>query len=136
MKRSTLLKILRSASKPVVEAAKHELAQIMEKGFSEGRFPTGNLYNSIGHITGRSTEYPNIQVGARVKRGFKGYHAHWIQFGTRIRRSRHGVRGRVPENRFMDRAFDRAEAQITANISKSVAKEVEKIAKQNLIPKY
>lgn len=136
MKRSTLLKILRSGSRPLIDAAKHELAQIMEKGFSEGRFPTGNLYNSIGHITGRSIEHPNIQVGARVKRGFKGFHAHWIQYGTMNRRNRKGFRGKVPANPFMDRALATVRSQVAASLAKSVAKEVERIAKQTIVPKY
>lgn len=157
MKRSYLLKILRSGSKPVVDAAKHEVAQIMEKAYSEGRYPTGNLYNSIGWITGKSEEYPNIQVGAKVqgapggywnKRSysggrrrsgsrFKGFHAHLVHYGTMNRRTRKGFgRGAAKGIPFMENAFEKSRTQVTANLTKSVSKYVEKIARETIVPKY
>lgn len=147
VKRTTLLRILRSGSRVVVDSAKHEVAQIMEKAFSEGRTPTGNLYESIGQITSKSIDYPNIQVGARVKRGYKGYHVHWVNYGTKIRKTTDpGVtprtrkaglnRGSMRGNPFMERAFGRVEVAVNKNLTGAVAKYVTRIAKETIIPKY
>lgn len=134
-KRSTLLKIIRRVTGPVVAAARHEVAQIEEKAFSEGRFPTGNLMESIGNITGRSKEYPNIQVGPRAKGRFKGAHAQLIEFGTKNRTNRYGKnRGKVTANPFMQRAFDSTFPRVKTDFEKQVAKEVERIARQELRP--
>lgn len=136
-KRSTLLKIIRRVTGPVVEAAKHEVAQIQENAFAEGRFPTGNLLASIGNITGRSKEFPNIQVGPRAKGQFKGAHAQLIQFGTKNRRNKYGSnRGKVTANPFMERAFKKTFPAVKSDFEKQVAKEVEKIARQELKPRY
>jgi len=106
-----------------------------EKAFSEGRFPTGNLMESIGNITGRSKEYPNIQVGPRAKGRFKGAHAQLIQFGTKNRKNRYGKnRGKVTANPFMQRAFDKTFPRVKSDFEKQVAKEVERIARQELRP--
>lgn len=155
MKRSELLKILRSGSRPFVKSVQHEVAQIMEKAYSEGRYPTGNLYNSIGLITGSSIDYPNIQVGARVqgapggywnKRSygggrkkfgnrFKGYHAHLVHYGTSSRRTRKGYgRGASKGIPFMEKAYERAKTEVAINTTKAVARYLDKIAKQTIKP--
>ncbi len=134
--RRTLLKIIRRVTKPVVNAARHEVAQIQEKAFSEGRHPTGNLYESIGNITGKSQEYPNIQVGARVKRRYKGFHAHLLHDGTGKRMTKRGYnRGAITRPiPFMQRAFDKTHAQVRPHFENEVAKEVKRIVKKNIKP--
>lgn len=155
MKRSELLKILRSGSRPFVRSIQHEVAQIMEKAYSEGRFPTGNLYNSIGQITGKSHEYPNIQIGAKVQGApggywnkrrysggrrrsgsrFKGYHAHLVHYGTSNRRTRKGYgRGAAEGIPFMDKAYERSKTEVALSTTKAVAKYIDKIAKQTIKP--
>ncbi len=134
-KRTTLLKIMRRVTGPVADAARAEVAQIQEKAFSEGRFPTGNLYDSIGNITGRSKEFPNIQIGPRAKGNYKGWHGHLVHYGTGQRTNKYGQnRGAVRANPYMERAFKKTFPSVKPNFEKEVAREVERIAKETLKP--
>jgi hypothetical protein len=120
----------------VEDAMKHEVAQIQERAFSEGRPTTGNLYDAIGRIRGKSQEFINVQVAPRAKRGFKGGHAHLVNFGTKVRSTKKGFnRGAARENNFSERAYNKTRASVTAEMEKQVAKSTERLLKQNIVPK-
>lgn len=136
IKKNELYRILRNVTGPVEDAMKHEVAQIQEKAFSEGRPTTGNLYDAIGRIRGKSQEFINVQVAPRAKRGFKGGHAHLVNFGTKVRSNRKGAnRGAARENNFSERAYRKTRAAVTAEMEKQVAKSTERLMKQNIVPK-
>ena len=138
IKKNELYRILRNVTGPVEDAMKHEVAQIQEKAFSEGRPTTGNLYDAIGRIRGKSQEFINVQVAPRGKRrGYKGGHAHLLNFGTKIRTTRKGLnRGKATANNFSERAFNKTRAAVTAQMEKQVAKSIERLLKENIVPKY
>lgn len=115
---------------------KHEVAQIQERAFSEGRPTTGNLYDAIGRIRGKSQEFINVQVAPRAKRGYKGGHAHLVNFGTKVRSTRKGAnRGAAKANNFAERAYNSTRAQVTVQMEKQVAKSTERLIQRNIQPK-
>ena len=137
IKKNELYRILRNVTGPVEDAMRHEVAQIQEKAFSEGRPTTGNLYDAIGRIRGKSQEFVNIQVAPRAKRGFKGGHAHLVNFGTKVRATRTGAnRGAARENNFSERAYNKTRSAVTLQMEKQIAKSTERLLKKNIIPKY
>jgi hypothetical protein len=156
-KRQRLLAIIKNVTGPVLSAAQREVNAIEMAAQSAGRLTTGNLYGSLGFVTGRSKEYPNIQVAPRVsgraetywrKRSssggrrksagsFNGFHAHLVHFGTGARKTRKGFnRGSGSGNPFMQRAFDKTLPSVRPNFEAAIAKEVERLAKQNIVPKF
>lgn len=136
IKKNELYRILRNVTGPVEDAMKHEVAQIQEKAFSEGRPTTGNLYDAIGRIRGKSQEFINVQVAPRAKRGFKGGHAHLVNFGTKNRATKKGWnRGAARANNFSERAYNKTRAAVTKEMEKQVAKSTERLIQRNIIPK-
>lgn len=124
----------RQAAKPLVEKAK----LLAPEG------PTGNLVDSIGTFASRSRdrkakEKAGIWVGPRIKGGYRGYHAHLVEFGTEDREiktqktivfSRNGVnvvvrtvrRGRMPAKPFMVPAFLKTKDQIDRGVQEGFEK--------------
>lgn len=83
------------AAAPLVERA-HLLAPV-------GR--TGHLAESIGVVKptlAKAGEVGLVQVGPRRKGGYKGYHAHLVEYGTKDR----GRTGIMPKKPFMEPAFN------------------------------
>lgn len=102
-KRDALLKVLRRSTGYTIRAIRNQLNR---------HDNTGNLWNSVGNITGKSREFPNVLVGYRVrgtfknsyeKRGrgrYKGHHGHLLEYGT-------GERYRGPKKSTRLKAFRR-----------------------------
>jgi HK97 gp10 family phage protein len=125
--RNELLRITRKSIKPVLVQAKNEVARI-ERTSREGN-TTGNLWESLGNITGRSKEFVNVQIGARAKRGFKGWHAHLLEFGTSRRSTKRGAnRGAAKPRPFMKPAFDKTFPAVKATFENNVAQYAQKQA--------
>jgi len=136
VKRTTLYRILRDVTGPVEKAVLAEVNKIERDAEAAGRQTTGNLYDAIGKIQGKSKEYVNIQVAPRAKGKFRGWHAHLVHFGTKTRKTKKGwSRGAAKENLFMERAFQKTLTQVRPDFENKIAKEIEKLAKQNILPK-
>lgn len=136
IKKNELYRILRNVTGPVEEAMRSEVTKIELAAHAAGRDTTGNLYDAIGRIRGKSKEYLNVQVAPRVKGKYRGYHAHLVNFGTKIRKTRKGYRrGAARENNFAQRAWDRTVNSVKPNFEAQVAKSMERMIKQNLTPK-
>lgn len=128
LERRELLKIIRRAAKPTLIAAQQNVARIDKQSTGD---TTGNLFDSLGFITGRSKDFVNVQVGPRVKRGYKGFHGGFVEFGTRIRSTRSGFnRGAARPTPYMQPAFDSTAATVIQNFRKEVADYVEEVAQK------
>lgn len=80
-KRRESLAILRQIAKPTLQVSKSIVPVSKNKHYSRGKFiQPGNLKKSLGLITGRSSN-PTIIVGARAKRKFDGWYAHFVHEG-------------------------------------------------------
>lgn len=156
-KRSRLISIIKNVTGPVLKAAQGEVSKIESAAQAQGRLTTGNLYDSLGFVTGKSKDYINVQVAPRVsgrasvywkkrsqadgrKKGggnkFSGFHAHLVHFGTKGRKTNKGYRrGAAKANPYMERAFNKTLSGVRSNFEARVAKEIEFLAKKNIIPK-
>lgn len=135
IKRNELYRILRNVTGPVEKAMRDEVTKIEMAAQAAGRETTGNLYDAIGRIRGKSKEYLNIQVAPRVKGNYKGYHAHLVNFGTKVRKTRKGYnRGAARENNFAQRAFDRTLNMVRPEFEAQVAKSTERLLKKEIKP--
>jgi len=103
-----------AAAKPLVDAAKAN-APLGE---------TGNLKRSIGveRISLSTSDGTGVvQVGPRRKGGYKGYHAHLVEYGKKNRGER-GDRSRaIP---FMQDAFGMTKREVEKNIAFQVGVKV------------
>lgn len=136
IKRNELYRILRNVTGPVENAMRAEVTAIEMAAQAAGRDTTGNLYDAIGSIRGKSKEYLNLQVAPRARGKYKGWHAHLVNFGTKSRRTKRGFnRGAARENNFAQRAFDKTINQVRPNFEAQVAKSTERLMKQNIVPK-
>jgi len=78
----------------------------------------------------------NLQVAPRVRGNYRGWHAHLVNFGTKVRQTKMGWnRGAARENNFAQRAFDRTINQVRPDFEAQVAKSTERLLKQNIVPK-
>ncbi len=136
IKRNELYRILRNVTGPVEDAMRAEVTKIERAAQAKGRETTGNLYDAIGRIRGKSKEYLNLQVAPRVRGNYRGWHAHLVNFGTKVRQTKMGWnRGAARENNFAQRAFDRTINQVRPDFEAQVAKSTERLLKQNIVPK-
>ena len=97
---------------------------------SKIKVKTGNLRNSIGFIERDKSNYgkPLRLIGARVYKGFKGYHAHLIEEGTTDRSKERKVSvkpngekyapNKGPAKPFMRPAFEQGKGVYTQIITK------------------
>lgn len=104
-----VLKVLRKSAKPLINEAKQRAPK-----------DDGDLQKSIGTISGRGGgKGKQIYVGPKRGGGFKGYHAHLVEYGTAPRKldKPHVVTiggrtvtithtGTMPAKPFMRPAFD------------------------------
>lgn len=85
---------------------------------------TGNLAESIGAYRvpqKAATVLGEVRVGPRRRGGFKGFHAHWIEFGTARRVTKSGAnRGTVRAKPFIKPAFTQTKAEVERRITRSV----------------
>ncbi len=141
LKRKELLKILRTSARPTLNTAKANLKRIMSQ--TKGRYPawyktSGNLVKSLGLITGKNMENPTILVGARVKGGNKGFHAHFLELGT-VKRKKKGKGfkrkketytgsnlGYVKPQPFLRPAYDAHKQMAAKELEQSIAKYLQK----------
>lgn len=114
------------AAKPLV-AAEKSLAPVGA---------TRNLVDSIGaYKTGRKkqTSLGEVIVGPGRKRGKKGYHAHFPEFGTKPRRTKSGAnRGIMPKKPYAKPAFERTKGQIESTIANEIGKSMVRTMKKYL----
>jgi hypothetical protein len=126
VKRGEITTLIRRSIKPVMLAAQREAGRIEA---TPGYSGVGNLYDSIGMFTGRSRKFPNVQIGARIQKGFKGYHAFMVEHGTEMRRNKKGSnRGRSKANPFMQPAFDKTLGSVRPAFEKEIAAYIQKKA--------
>lgn len=124
VKRTHLLRAERSAANPLRKQIKNEVKQKHNV--------TGNLAKSIGNVTGKSKENPQIFVGARVRGRHKGHHAHWIEMGTeeRIQRSTGRRVGRIKGQKIVHRAYEQQKnivgKRLVDEVDKQMAKAIRK----------
>lgn len=124
--RGEILRLTRKTIRPVMLQAQKEVARIEAGPNYQG---DGNLYDSIGMITGRSRSFVNVQIGARIKKSFQGYHAFMVEHGTEIRSNSKGQnRGAATANPFMRPAFDKTLPMIKGQFEKNVAVYIQKKA--------
>jgi HK97 gp10 family phage protein len=100
-----------AAAKPLVEKER----QLAPRGV------TGNLKESIGAVkvsAARANSVGEVRVGPRRKGGYKGFHGHFPEFGTRSRRTRKGAnRGFMPMIKYAKPAFDSTRIQVEGGIA-------------------
>ena len=96
---------------------------------------TGNLRNSIGFINRSSRgKYPSTRlIGARVYGGFKGYHAHLLEYGTvkreyKSKNNKSHYTGSSPAKPFMRPAYDEGKQQFIQGVTLRVEKYIKNIA--------
>lgn len=127
-RRGEILTLIRKSIKPVMLAAQKEAARIETGPKYRG---VGNLYDSIGIITGRSRSFPNLQIGARVTKSFKGFHAWMVEHGTERRSTKKGWnRGASTANPFMRPAFEKTLGSVRPAFERNIANYIQKKADQ------
>jgi HK97 gp10 family phage protein len=114
------------AAKPLVDRAK----LLAPEG------PTGNLVDSIGvekTSLAKATEVGAVTAGPRRGGRNRGYAAHLVEFGTRVRRNKKGAnRGVMPKKPFMEPAFTATKSQVEGRIAESIGKKLIAFMKKTL----
>ena len=103
-------KILKKAAAPLIKQAKE---------ISSNADVTGNLTRSIGAQANRKNR--SITVGPRRGNGFKGYHAHLLEYGTapHLIKTKNGKEREHPGSAafpFMRPAYDETAQQMVESI--------------------
>lgn len=97
--------------------------------------PTGNLVDSIGIVKSsvkKAAEIGEVRVGPRRGR-YKGNHAHFVEFGTKRRRTKRGAnRGVMPIHKFVEPAFNQTKQQVENGIATATAKTLLRTMKKYL----
>lgn len=104
--------------------------------------PTGNLIDSIGAVKvplKRAREIGEVHVGPRIRRPYRGFHGHLVEFGTKTRelegkgKYRKGTnRGIMPAKPFVKPALQQTRDRVLARIQNSTAKKIVSTMKRNL----
>lgn len=126
VRRTHLLRAERSAANPLRKKIKTAIG-------TDHKGPTGNLEKSIGNKTGKSKENPQIFVGARIGKGYKGHHAHWIELGTadRIQKSTGRRVGRIKADPIVKRSYEATHELVAKNLQKEVSIQLGKAIKKH-----
>lgn len=120
-KRDIVLRVLRRSTRHAIVAIRGQLGQHDDDG---------DLWGSVGNITGKSQTFPNVLVGYRVKGSYKGFHGHLLEHGTKHRFRRRkgtkarqvfGKRGRKAISTGSGRAFNIVRKAAAASQAQSVA---------------
>lgn len=143
-KRREALIILRQIAKPTLAAAKREVPVSKKAHWVSGEKRTkkkispGNLKKSLGTITAARSENPQVVVGARVKRSFDGWYAHFVHEPVntyRVGYKRIHKRGanehaaiakRWRSNPFLTRAYKQTEGKVTKEAEAKFGKFVQR----------
>jgi len=82
-KRGSLKRVIRAATKPLVNKMKMEAP--ISKGDHTGQYAhkKGNLRNSVGLKFNRNKDNPVGYVGPNRKKGFDAFYARWVILGTK-----------------------------------------------------
>lgn len=108
------------AAKPMVDAA-HLLSPVGK---------TGNLAESIGVVKPAVKKVDvvgQVNVGPRRGGGYKGYHAHLVEYG---KTNRDGSKS--SPNPFMHRAFDRTAGVVLNKINEIIGKRMVRLMRRTL----
>lgn len=126
IRRTHLLRAERSAATPLRKKIKTAIG-------TDHKGPTGNLEKSIGNKTGKSKENPQIFVGARIGKGYKGHHAHWIELGTddRIQKSTGRRVGKIKADPIVKRSYESTHELVAKNLQKEVQVQLGKAIKKH-----
>lgn len=126
IRRTHLLRAERSAAAPL----RKKIASAMA---AKHNGPTGNLVRSIGNKTGKSKENPQIFVGARIGKGYKGHHAHWIELGTtdRIQKSTGRRVGKIKADPIVKRSYESTHELVAKNLQREVTIQLGKAIKKH-----
>lgn len=134
LKEKILNQVLRPHAQSVgVAAFKAEITDSLEpvEVFRNGKLyatiDIGQLRESIGVFIGKSKEYPNVQIGPRVKGKFSnpnvgGWFAHFANYGFAANNRYHSG----PNMGFADRAASTIISSVEAPIAKKIEKQIEK----------
>lgn len=125
IKRVHLLRAERSAGNPLRRSIKNDMKQQHNV--------SGNLWKSIGNKTGRSKENPQIFIGARIGKGHKGHHAHWIEMGTadRIQRSTGRRVGKISPDKVVAKAYNEQKGIVAKKLASEVSKQMDKAIRKH-----
>lgn len=125
VKRVHLLRAERSAANPLRKQIKEQIKTRHNH--------TGNLAKSIGNKTGKSKENPQIFVGARIGRGYKGHHAHWIEMGTdeRIQKSTGRRVGKIKASKIVAKSYDQQKEIVGKRLVQEVDKQMAKAIRKH-----
>jgi hypothetical protein len=138
--KSVMISAYRKAGKPVIDEAR-QLLRIRRKKLSK----KNRLDESFGMIPMKSRK-PAMLIGARKSKGFKGFHGHLVNEGTknRLRKiKRSGIRGklglrrtvsagRMPATHFWDDALTNKTPTVIANMQKEMQKALSRLVKRNI----
>jgi len=117
-KRASMLRILRVQARDLRDAAR---AKVPVK--------SGNLRWSIGVITSKKKDYPNVLIGPRASAKWKGYHGHLIEKGFYNKR----VKRHIPAQPFMRPAFEQEKGQVSektaAQVAKAIQREIDRLSR-------
>jgi len=108
--------------------------------------PTGNLVDSIGVVKGSfnqigrgQREVGVVTVGPRRRGRYKGFHAHFVEYGTKRRETKGkgkykagADRGVMPKKPFVEPAFNATKGQILNLYKQEVAKSLYSTMKRTL----
>lgn len=99
---------------------------------------TGDLADSIGVVKlgKKAKELGAIEGGARRGGGFKGFHGHLLEFGTKKRRTKRtgANRGVGPKKPFIAPAWEQTNKEVLGIIEKELGSQITKYLKRT-VPK-
>ena len=133
LKHRILIRALNRTAKPILSAAEKNVWTAQR---------SGRLYRSLGIKQTKIRGYaiPMITIGARTGGKFKGYHAHWIEDGTkqRFRKTKSGKKvstGSVSGLRFWSRALESnsstIDREMQQNIIRGIQLEVNRMSRKS-----
>jgi len=127
-----MLSVHHEAAKPMVDNIRNNTPVSTKGRMLRGKWITpGGLEKSIGSVSigtpARTGEIGAVAVGARINSGYKGYHAHLVEFGTKGRKPggwyakfKNPHKTIMPAHPFIEPAFERTKAKVAARIAQAV----------------
>lgn len=99
---------------------------------------TGNLADSIGiiKVSKKNDSLGGVQVGPRRGGGYYGYHAHFVEFGTKQRKTKStgANRGVMPKHPFVSPSWEQTNPEVYGIIFKQLQTHTNKYWRQT-VPK-
>lgn len=113
-------KFRKSIAKKAIRAGANVLLQKAREYVPVG--PTGNLKKSLGLVArSRAQGDAVISVATRITKGFKGYHAHLLEFGT----------VKMPAQPFLRPALDSSSPAVIKRVGEVILENIQKGALGN-----